>query len=508
MTGPRESTADARSGKGADRPLLAVAILASFVAFLDGSVVNLALPAIGRDFDGGLALQQWVLDGYLLTLGALILVAGAVSDTFGRLVVLRVGLVIFAISSLICAFAPAGWVLVAARCLQGVGAAFLVPSSLAMLNARFSGAAQAKAIGTWTAWTGTAFVIGPLLGGLLVDALNWRWIFGVNIAPLAVTLYLTGKVSVAAAPRSGRGPTIDVVGAVLTAAGLTGVVYALIEQQRLGLSHPAVLTGLVAGVACLAVFPWWERRARHPMMPARMFAARNFAVGNLATVFFYAAVSLGTLMVALFLQEAAGMSAAKAGVATLPIPVLSFFLARWFGTLAGRHGPRLFMTVGPLLAALGYLLMARVLEPFDFWTQMLPGLIVFGFGLSMAVSPLTAAILAAVEPAQSGIGSAVNNAISRVAGLVAIAFLGVIIGGAMDFGGFRQGAFVVAALFAMAGLISWAGIRNDECDYSRISPDAAAECRDRQPPPPAYADGEASGSADAAAARAVRPRPR
>ena len=163
------------------------------MAFLDGSVVNLALPAINRDFGGGLALQQWVVDGYLLALGALILVAGAISDAFGRLVVLRMGLVVFAVSSLLCAFAPSGWVLIAARCLQGVGAAFLVPSSLAMINARFSGPAQARAIGTWTAWTGTAFVIGPLLGGVLVDALNWRWIFGVNIVPLIATLYLTTK---------------------------------------------------------------------------------------------------------------------------------------------------------------------------------------------------------------------------------------------------------------------------------------------------------------------------
>ena len=472
-----------------DGPLLAVAILASFVAFVDGSVVNLALPAIGRDFGGGLALQQWVVDGYLLALGALILVAGAISDAVGRLVVLRTGLVVFAVSSLLCALAPSGWVLIAARCLQGVGAAFLVPSSLAMINARFAGAQQARAIGTWTAWTGTAFVVGPLLGGILVDALNWRWIFGVNILPLAITLYLTTKLAHDEFG-SERQATIDVVGAALTAVGLTGTVYALIEHQRLGLSHPAVLTSLVVGVVCLIAFPWWERRAPHPMMPLHIFAARNFAVGNLATVFLYAAVSLGMLLVALFLQETAGMSATEAGIATLPIPVLSFFLARWFGALAGRHGPRLYMALGPLVAAAGYLLMASVDRPFDFWTQLLPGLVVFGLGLSMTVSPMTAAILAAVEPAQSGIGSAINNAISRIAGLIAIAFAGVIIGGAIDFGGFRQGALVVAALLALAGLISWAGIRNDQCDYTRVSAETAAASHDRATPPPAYATGE------------------
>jgi EmrB/QacA subfamily drug resistance transporter len=484
-----------RQQAATDGPLIAVAVLASFVAFLDGSVVNLALPAIAADLAHtglvGLALQQWVVDGYLLALGALILVAGAVSDQFGRLTVLRMGLAVFAVASVLCAAAPSGWVLVAARCLQGVGAAFLVPSSLAMINARYSGTAQARAIGTWTAWTGTAFVVGPPLGGVLVDALDWRWVFGINIVPLAVTLYLTTKI-----PSDDVGPKrwarIDFVGAALCAVGLTGAVFALIEHQRLGLSHPAVAGGLVVGAVCLVAFPWWERRAPNPMMPLQLFASRNFAVGNAATVFLYAAVSLGMLLLTLFLQEAVGLSASQAGLATLPIPVLSFLLARLFGTLAGRHGPRWYMAIGPLVAAAGFLLLMTVGAPFDFWTQMLPGLIVFGVGLSVTVSPLTAAVLAAVDRAQSGIGSAVNNAVSRIAGLIAVAFTGVIIGATGDsgfelgdFAGFRQGAVVVAVLFALAGVISAVGISNAQHDCTRVSLEAAAPSHDRVTPPPA-----------------------
>ncbi|MDF2826379.1 MAG: arabinose efflux permease family protein, partial [Mycobacterium sp.] len=339
--------------------LIAVAVLSSFVAFLDGSVVNLALPAISAELGGGLTLQQWVLDGYLLTLGALILVAGAISDALGRLSVLRAGLVLFAVASLLCAVAPGGALLVAARCLQGVGAAFLVPSSLAMLNERFTGTEQSRAIGVWTAWTGTAFVVGPLLGGVLVDTLNWRWIFGINLLPVLVTLYLTTRLAPRAGQASGRRiGDIDVVGAVLTALGLTGAVFALIEQQRLGATHPLVMAAFVSGMACLTAFPFWERRVRNPMMPPEIFGFRNFAVANAATVFLYAGVSLGLLLVTLFLQETLHLSATVAGLATLPIPVCSFFLATRFGALAGRHGPRLFMALGPLVAAAGFFLMA------------------------------------------------------------------------------------------------------------------------------------------------------
>lgn len=455
-----------------DRLLVAVAVLASFVAFLDGSVVNLALPAISAELGGGLVIQQWVVDGYLLTLGALILVAGAISDTFGRLTVLRAGLVVFGVASLVCAVAPNGVVLVIGRCVQGLGAAFLVPSSLAMINAKFTGGEQSRAIGIWTAWTGTAFVIGPLLGGLLVETLGWRWVFAVNVVPLAVTMVLAGRLSAEPVRRAGR---IDVVGAVLTAVGLSAMVFAMIEQQRLGWHHPLIVAGLIAGPACLIAFGWWERRTTHPMLPPAVFSARNFTVGNVATVFLYAGITLGMLLVALFVQEVGRLSPAQAGLATLPVPVLSFLLAARFGELAGRHGPRRFMAVGPVIAAAGFGWMA--LAHGNVWVQTVPGLVLFGIGLSVTVSPLTAAILAAVDPAQSGIGSAINNAVARVAGLIAIAFTAVIVGDAMSLDGFRRGVLTSAALLVIAGIVSAVGIRDDR----GRSPEsvATAACRDR-----------------------------
>lgn len=467
-----------------DRALIAVAVLASFVAFLDGSVVNLALPAISAEFGGGLALQQWVVDAYLLALGAVILVAGAVSDALGRLAVLRLGVAVFGAASLLCAFAPTGEFLVAGRILQGLGAAFLVPSSLAMINARFEGVMQARAIGIWTAWTGTAFVLGPVLGGLLVDYANWRWIFAINVLPLAVTLLLSARMGDSSRAAPGAARTIDVVGACLTAVGLTAGVFALIELQRLGLSHPLVFGGLVVGVVCLTAFVWWERRAPHPMLPPGMFAQRNFAVGNLATVFVYAAVSLGLLLVTLFLQETVGIPASLAGVATLPIPIASFLLAQRFGTLAGTYGPRLFMALGPVIAGAGFALMSLVERDFNFWWQLLPGLVIFGIGLSMTVSPLTSAVLAAVPGEQSGVGSAVNNAVSRVSGLISIAFISVIVGGAIDFDGFRNGVLTAAVLMVVAGVISAVGIRNPRSTPSDTPLIAVASCHDRATPPP------------------------
>jgi EmrB/QacA subfamily drug resistance transporter len=475
---------DAASG-GANiaRRVMAVAILASFVAFLDGSVVNLALPAMARNLGGGLAFQQWVVDAYLLVLGALILLAGSISDVFGRIGVLRFGLVAFGVGSIVAAVAASGLVLITARAVQGLGAAFLVPSSLALINSTFEGDAQPKAIGTWTAWTGTAFVLGPLLGGLAVDLLNWRWIFILSAVPVIITFVLTVGLG-AEHDRSQDREPIDVPGAALAAVGLGGTVYALIEQQRLGLSHPAVAGALAVGLVCLAGFVAWELRADHPMVPMHLFAVRNFGIGNLATVFVYAGVSMGSLIVSLFTQEVVGFSATEAGLATLPLPVLSFLLARPFGALSARFGPRLFMAAGPVLAGIGFLLMRPAQGSFDFWLQLLPGLILFGLGLAATVTPLTSAVLSAVDAAHSGIASAINNAVSRLAGLIAVAFAGVIAGGALNYGSFLRLAVVTGALFLVGGIVSGIGIRNPVKRPEPVRPEVAACCHDRVTAPP------------------------
>jgi EmrB/QacA subfamily drug resistance transporter len=459
--------------------VLVVAILASFVAFLDGSVVNLALPAMARDLHGGLALQQWIVDSYLLTLGALILLAGSISDAFGRVPALRGGLLAFGAGSVLAAAAPSGFVLIGARLIQGVGAAFLVPSSLALINSSFGQDEQPKAIGIWTAWTGTAFVVGPLLGGLAVDLLNWRWIFVLSAVPVVATFALSIGLTTVEQPRANGARRIDIVGAVLNAVGLSGTVFGLIELQRRGLSDPPVAISLAIGVVSLAAFAWWQFRAEHPMLPMRLFGIRNFGVGNLATTFVYAGVSIGTLIVTLFLQEVAGFRATEAGIATLPLPILSLLFAARVGTLAVKIGPRLFMAAGPLIAAAGFVLMRPSAAHFDFWLQLLPGLVLFGLGLTITVTPLTSAVLAAVEPSQSGIGSAVNNAVSRIAGLIAVAFAGEIAGGALDYDSFRRLAVATAGLFAVGGLIAAIGIRNPAKPAKPVAAEAIARCADR-----------------------------
>jgi EmrB/QacA subfamily drug resistance transporter len=457
------------------RLVLTIAILASFVAFLDGSVINVALPAIVEELGGGLSVQQWVVDAYLITLGSLILLAGSLSDLLGRILILRIGLIGFAVTSVFCALSPTPELLIVSRGLQGIAGALLVPSSLALILSSFRDAAQAKAIGRWTAWTSSAFLAGPLLGGLFVDYLSWRWVFAINVVPIAVTLWLL----VVLAQRDTRveGTRIDFLGAVLCVLGLGGPVFALIEQANFGWDSPAVFLPFGLGLLCFAGFIWRQRVAAQPLMPLALFTVRNFWVGNLATVLVYAALSLGGFVVVLYLQQVAGYPATLAALALLPMTILNIALSSWFGGLAGKCGPRRFMTLGPIIAGLGYLLMLGAGTSVNYVTQMLPGVLLFGLGLSITVAPLTAAILGSISSAQSGIGSAVNNAVSRVAGLIAIALAGVIVGEALDVDGFHRGLIATAVLLILGGIVSALGIR----DPRRATP---APDRPRSPAAP------------------------
>jgi EmrB/QacA subfamily drug resistance transporter len=446
------------------RLVLVIAILASFVAFLDGSVINVALPAISRELGGGLTIQQWVVDAYLITLGSLILVAGSLSDVFGRVAVLRWGLLGFGVTSLLCAVAPTGEFLVVARGLQGVAGALLVPSSLALIMSSFRDAAQAKAIGLWTGWTFAAFVVGPLVGGLFVDLLSWRFVFLINLLPIAVTVWflvlLTRHAEPEAQEKQPTGSRIDYPGAVLGVLGLGGPVYGLIEQARYGWGSPVIYVPFGLGLVAFAAFLWRERTAKAPMMPLALFQVRNFAVGNIATTAIYGALAIGGLLVVVFLQQVGGYTATAAGLSMVPVTVISASLSSFFGGLAGRFGPRLFMSAGPITAGIGYLLLLRVTESANYWTEVLPGVVVFGLGLSITVAPLTAAILGSIDARQAGIGSAINNAVSRVAGLITVAFLGVIVGSKLDLVGFQRGLLVTAGLLILGGIISAVGISN------------------------------------------------
>lgn len=443
------------------RLVIAIAVLASFVTFLDGTVVNVALPAISRELGGGITTQQWVVDAYLITLSALILLAGTVSDAYGRVLIMRIGLIAFGVASLAVAAAPDPLVLIIARALQGAAGALLVPSSLALITATMRADVQSRAIGVWTAFTTAAQLVGPLLGGLFVDFLSWRFVFLINVIPIAVNLLLLSRLKL---PEHPSGRRVDWWSGALCALGLGAVVFALIEQPLRGWGSPVIWVPGTVGVVLFGAFLWRQKSSTSPLLPMSLFRVRDFAWGNLATLFVYAALSLNGFVIGVYLQQGAGLPATAAGLASLPMTILMILVSSRAGAWAGRFGPRLFMTAGPLIMAVGAVMLLFVSEDFDYWWQVLPAMIVMGLGLSLTVAPLTAAILGAIDEAHSGIASAVNNAVARVAGLLVVAMISTIVGGTLNLAGFHSAAVVTAALLVLGGVVSWIGIRRNPAE--------------------------------------------
>jgi EmrB/QacA subfamily drug resistance transporter len=440
------------------RLVLIISILSSFVAFLDGSVVNVALPAIMHSLGGGLVNQQWVIDAYLLTLGSLILIAGSLSDIFGRKNILKIGLIGFGLTSLLCAIAPSSQFLIVCRAAQGVAGALLVPSSLALIISTFKKEAQGNAIGKWTAWTGISFLIGPLVGGILVDTISWRAIFIINIVPIAITLWLMRYLIVN--ETVSKSTKVDYIGAALCAFGLVGTVYSLIEQPTYGWSSPNVYIPLILGIVLLYVFIKVEKQIKDPMLSLGLFKIRNFSIGNLATVAIYAGLSIATFLIVITEQEIGHYSAFGAGLSLLPVTIIMFIFSPRFGALASKFGPRFFMSIGPLIAGTGFLLLMRVGIPMSYTTEVLPGVVILGLGLSITVAPLTSAVLGDIPASHAGVGSAVNNAVSRIAGLLSIATIGLVVGSKLTIHGFHKAVLVMAILVITGGVVSAVGITN------------------------------------------------
>jgi len=454
-----------RTGPG--RWVLLGTVLGSAIASIDATVVGIALPAIGRDFDTGLATLQWVVTAYTLTLAGLLLLAGALGDRYGRRRVFVIGVVWFALASALCGFAPDASTLIAARALQGVGAALLTPGSLAIIEASFRPSDRGRAIGAWSGLSGVATAIGPFLGGWLVQAVSWRLIFFINL-PVAAAVVAVAWRHVPESHDPDATGRVDLPGGALVTLGLIGLTYGLIEGPSRGWGAPAVLGALAAGVLLLAAFAVWQRRAANPMLPLGLFSSTQFTATNLVTFVVYGALGGALFLLPIQLQQVSGYTALAAGTALLPVTLVMLTLSARSGALAARIGPRLQMSAGPVVVGAGLALFARIGPGGNYLTEVLPAVTVFGLGLAVTVAPLTATVLAAVPARHAGMASAVNNDVARAAGLIAVAVLPALAGitGAaylhpVEFSaGFHRAALICAGLCVLGGALSAAAIRN------------------------------------------------
>ena len=433
--------------------VLSGVIIGSAVAFLDGSVVNLALPHIGRDLGGGLAGLQWVVDGYALSLSALMLLGGSFGDIFGQRRIYFTGLIGFGLASLACGLAPNMPLLIAMRVVQGVFGAMLVPSALAIINTNFPPDMRSVAIGRWTGFSAIVGAGGPLVGGYIVDVTSWRWIFFINIPLLVVTLVLA-RLGMAE-HLGNKNRKIDVMGATLAMLGLGGLTYGLIEGPIHEWSA-ASLVPLVAGLVALVWFVLYERRANDPMLKLGLFRSHNFTAANVSTFAMYGALGGFFFALGIQLQTVGGYTALAAGASFLPVTIILFLLSSRAGKWSAKYGPRAFMAAGPLLAAAGMALLIPLGRDASYLVHVLPGVMVFALGLALTVAPLTSTVMGSVEMGDSGIASGVNNAVSRVAGLIVVALLGLF--GASQ--SYRFAAILCTVLAAASGVLSWLMIQN------------------------------------------------
>lgn len=450
------------------RWVLAMAVLGSGMAALDATVVNIALPVIGREFHSGLAALQWVMNGYTLSLAAFLLIGGSLGDRFGRRKVFMIGVVWFALASAACGFASSAVVLIITRVLQGIGAALLTPGSLALLETSFAPADRARAIGAWSGLSGVAIAAGPLVGGYLISAASWRWIFFINI-PLAAVVVALGFRHIPESRDAGVTGAIDYAGAVAAVVFLSGVTFAFIEAPAFGWSSPVVVAMALAGVVGLAAFLARERRAAAPMLPLSLFRQRQFAATNAVTFIVYGALTGAAFLLPVMLQVVSGYSPLASGLALLPLTVIMLALSARSGRLATRIGPRLQMSVGPVIVGAGLAMLVFSTAGSSYLIYVLPAVVVFGLGLAITVAPLTATAMSSAPAQNSGIASAVNNDVSRFGGLLAIAVLPALAGitGTVYLrpdalaAGFRTAVLISGGLCAAGGLLAAVTIRND-----------------------------------------------